>query len=95
MMTFGTLFVFCARALAAVGAAVAAMLLGWIITAHATRLGPDVERHDPILCERIPDMICQPDVPGLVTKAATLAAPHAHRPHWPRKASAGRALTNF
>lgn len=64
------------RVLAAAGvtfAALAAMLLGWVITAHAANLVPnDAERHDPLLCERMPDTICPPDFPGLVTMPATL-----------------------
>ena len=62
------------RVLAAAGvtfAALAAMLLGWVITAHAAGLVPDgTERHDPVLCERIPDTICPPEFPGLMIMPA-------------------------
>jgi hypothetical protein len=96
MTVFRILFIFCARTLAAVGVAAATMLLGWIITAHAANLVPDdAERENPILCERIPDMICQPDVPGLVTRPAMLV-PDMGRTVPARQASAaGRAVTNF
>jgi hypothetical protein len=90
MLILRILFIFCARTLTVVGVAVATMTLGWIITAHAASFVPDeADRERPILCERSPDMICRPDVPGLVIKPATLVAPavHAGRPR--------RALTNF
>jgi hypothetical protein len=62
------------RVLAAAGvtcAALAAMLLGWVITAHAADLVPnDAGRHDPLLCEHIPDTICPPDFPALVIMPA-------------------------
>jgi hypothetical protein len=97
MMILRTLFILCARVFAVVGAAIATMMLGWIITAHAASLVPDEpDRENSILCERIPDMICQPDVPGLVTRPATLAVPDKRRPVWARGAgAAGRTLTNF
>jgi len=62
------------RVLAAAGvtfAAIVAVLLGWIITAQAASLVPDdADRHNPILCERIPDAICPPDFPTLVIMPA-------------------------
>ena len=90
MMTLRALFIFCARALAAVGVAVATMMLGWIITAHAASLVPDdTDRVNSILCERIPDMICQPDVPGLPIRPAMLVRPAVQAP------KADPALTKF
>lgn len=59
-------------------AAIATMMLGWVITAHGAQIVPDdAERQNPILCERVPDAICPPDFPGLVTMPATLAFPGA------------------
>ena len=90
MTTLRTLLIFSARAFAALGAAVATMMLGWIITAHAAYLFPDeADRANPILCERIPGMICQPDVPGLLIKPAILVVPAI------QAATAGLPLTNF
>jgi hypothetical protein len=81
MIVFRILLVFCARVLAAVGFAAAAMLLGWIITAHAANPVPDngADRQNPVLCGQTPDAICSPDLPGLVTKPATLVIPSPHR----------------
>ncbi|MEJ0078096.1 MAG: hypothetical protein WDO17_22175 [Alphaproteobacteria bacterium] len=97
MTVFRILTIFGTRMLAAAGVAAATMLLGWIMTAHAASLVPDdTGRENPILCERIPDMICQPDVPGLVTRPATLVVPDTSRTGPARRASAaGPALTNF
>jgi hypothetical protein len=54
-------------------AAVATVMLGWIITAHGARLIPgEAGPQNYILCERIPDTFCPPDFPGLVTMPATL-----------------------
>lgn len=62
------------RVLAAAGvtaAALAAIMLGWVITAQAAQLVPDdTERHGPLLCERVPDAICPPDFPMLVIMPA-------------------------
>ena len=76
MTVFRILLIFSARMLATIGFAAAAMLLGWIITAHAANLVPDdTERQNPILCAQGADAICPPDLPGLVTMPATLVAP--------------------
>jgi hypothetical protein len=97
MMILRALVVFCARALAVAGVAVATMMLGWIITARAASLVPDdADRGNATLCERTRDMICQPDVPGLMTRPATLITPDLDSTVRTRGASVtARALTNF
>jgi hypothetical protein len=80
MIVFRILLIFCARVLAAVGFAAAAMLVGWIITAHAANPAPDgADQLKPVLCEQTPDAICPPDLPALVTKPATLVIPPPRR----------------
>jgi len=80
MTVFRILLIFSARMIATIGFAAAAMLLGWIITAHAASLVPDdTERQKPILCGQGADAICPPDLPGLVTMPATLVAPAPRR----------------
>jgi hypothetical protein len=78
MMDSDAFFSWMTRALAAAGvalAAIVAMLLGWSITAHGASLVPDdADRHNPILCERIPDTICPPDFPDPVTMPATFVS---------------------
>jgi hypothetical protein len=80
MIVFRILLIFCARVLAAVGFAAAAVLLGWIITAHAANRAPDgADWQNPVPCERTPDAIGPPDFRGLVTKPATLVIPPPRR----------------
>jgi len=96
MFTLRALLIFCARMLAAAGAAFAALMLGWIITAHAANpLPDDADRPNPVLCERGADAICPPDLPGLMSKPATLVIPQkAGKFRAAARAHAGR-LTKF
>jgi hypothetical protein len=61
-------------------AAAATMLLGWIITAHASAFVPNASDRgeSPILCQvSLAPAPCPADEPLFVTKPATLVAPQA------------------
>jgi hypothetical protein len=66
-------------------AAVAAMLLGWIITAHASVPMPGASERgeNPVLCaiggESASCPPCAPDEPLLLTRPATLVRPEMRR----------------
>ena len=61
-------------------AAIATVMLGWMITAHGAQIVPDdADRHNPVFCERYPDAICPPEFPGLMTMPATLVVPGMSR----------------
>ena len=64
--------------------AVATILLGWIITAHASNLIHDQndDEKGPAACERSIEAFCSPTFPIFVTKPATLVVtPHRSTNH--------------